>query len=139
MHLGLTQDEFGKSVGVTSQAVSLWINGKRSPSLKTLKVIETTYPNVSPLWLRNGTGNMLKPTILKANENEVPGDRSEYINETGEEGMGFTRFYTSERITGPDTLHEPPGEYEIYRMLLAEKEERIRLLEKLLSMYERGE
>lgn len=34
-----TQDEFGKAVGVTGQAVNHWVNGNKLPSIKNMRKI----------------------------------------------------------------------------------------------------
>lgn len=55
--LNLTLEEFGKSLGVTHTALSLWENGKRSISDPMINLICKTY-GVNEEWLREGTGEM---------------------------------------------------------------------------------
>lgn len=51
-----TLDEFGKSVGVSAQAVSQWLSGETKPSFKTLTKIASIYrANID--WIVNGDGD----------------------------------------------------------------------------------
>lgn len=51
-----TLEEFGKSVGVTAQAVSQWLSGETKPSLKTMMKIASYY-RVNLDWLAKGEGD----------------------------------------------------------------------------------
>jgi len=56
-HLGLTQVEFGRRIGIVQGHLTGIENGKKSVTSKTLKVICATY-SVSEEWLKNGKGEM---------------------------------------------------------------------------------
>ncbi len=59
--LGLTLEKFGEKLGVTKQTVSRIENGVNSLTDQMFKSICREF-NVNEEWLRNGTGEMLKPT-----------------------------------------------------------------------------
>ena len=59
--LGLTLEKFGEKLGVTKQTVSRIENGVNSITDQMFKSICREF-NVNEEWLRNGTGEMLKPT-----------------------------------------------------------------------------
>lgn len=55
---GLTQEEFGKKLGVTRSAISYLESGRSNLTDNMLFTICLTF-DVSKEWLKNGTGNML--------------------------------------------------------------------------------
>ncbi len=55
--LGLTQEEFGKKIGLTRSAISYLESGRSKLTEKTLFLICVTF-NVNKEWLKHGTGNM---------------------------------------------------------------------------------
>lgn len=64
--LGLSQDKFGESLGVTRTAVCAWENGRRGISEQTVISICREF-NVNRAWLVEGVGDMftnLPETIL---------------------------------------------------------------------------
>lgn len=64
--LGLSQDKFGESLGVTRTAVCAWENGRRGVSEQTIISICREF-NVNRAWLTDGIGEMftnLPETIL---------------------------------------------------------------------------
>lgn len=64
--LGLSQDKFGESLGVTRTAVCAWENGRRGVSEQTVISICREF-NVNRAWLVEGVGDMftnLPETIL---------------------------------------------------------------------------
>lgn len=60
--LGLSQAEFGKSLGISDAAVSKIESGVNNPSESTLKLICTTY-HVYYLWLTTGQGPMFEDDV----------------------------------------------------------------------------
>ena len=57
--LDLTQESFGKKIGLTRVSVSQWVTNKSDPDPKTLIKILRTFPSVNANWLLQGHGNML--------------------------------------------------------------------------------
>lgn len=57
MVLGITQEEFGKKIGLTRSAISYLESGRSKLTEKTLFLICITF-DVSKEWLKFGTGNM---------------------------------------------------------------------------------
>lgn len=57
LELNMTQEEFGKKIGVTRSAISYLESGRSKLTEKMLFLICITF-NVSKEWLKNGTGNM---------------------------------------------------------------------------------
>lgn len=55
--LGLSQEDFGKRIGITRSSVSLLESGKNKPSDQTVLLICKVF-DVSEVWLRTGTGEM---------------------------------------------------------------------------------
>lgn len=55
----LTQDEFGKKIGISNTAVSKIEKGENSVSEQNIISICREF-NINEQWLRNGTGNMLE-------------------------------------------------------------------------------
>lgn len=59
-YLGLSQEAFGETVGVTKAAISRIESGVNSLSDRMILSIVTRH-NVSEDWLRTGNGNMFNP------------------------------------------------------------------------------
>ena len=55
--LNLSQELFGKKIGITKSSVSLLESGKNSPSEQTVKLICREF-NVNKEWLETGKGEM---------------------------------------------------------------------------------
>ncbi|MEO2082925.1 MAG: S24 family peptidase [Desulfurobacteriaceae bacterium] len=58
--LGLSQEEFGKKLGVTLRTIARYERGETNIPDRTLRQIEQTF-NVNPEWLRHGKGEMFRP------------------------------------------------------------------------------
>jgi transcriptional regulator with XRE-family HTH domain len=58
--LGLSQEEFGKKLGVTLRTIARYERGETIVPDRTLRQIEQTF-SVNPEWLRHGRGEMFKP------------------------------------------------------------------------------
>jgi len=56
-HLGMTQAEFGRRIGIVQGHLTGLESGKKRVTPKTLRVICSTY-GVSEKWLEDGTGDM---------------------------------------------------------------------------------
>lgn len=61
--LGLTHEEFAKSIGMKKTTFSNKIQGIRSIDADMLVVILTTYPDLSADWLLTGHGKMEKASF----------------------------------------------------------------------------
>ena len=57
LELNMTQEEFGKKIGVTRSAISYLESGRSKLTEKMLFLICITF-NVSKEWLKSGTGSM---------------------------------------------------------------------------------
>ncbi|MCB7321292.1 helix-turn-helix domain-containing protein [Lacrimispora sp. 210928-DFI.3.58] len=55
--LELSQEEFGKRIGITKSSVSKLETGENSPSEQTIKLICSEF-NINEMWLRAGKGEM---------------------------------------------------------------------------------
>ena len=56
-NLKMTQEAFGKSIGIASNTITSYENGSRTPSDQTILSICREY-NVNENWLRSGEGEM---------------------------------------------------------------------------------
>ena len=74
--LGLSQEEFGKSLELTRNYISLIENEQRNMSSQSIKVMCSMY-NVNEEWLRTGSGEMFKS---RTKEQEI----GAFFNETME-------------------------------------------------------
>ena len=59
-YLGLSQDEFAKSLGISGAAVSKIESGINNPADNTLRLISAIY-HINYIWLTEGRGPMLLP------------------------------------------------------------------------------
>lgn len=57
---GLSQDAFGKRIGVTASAISRWESGEREIPGSILLLVCRVF-GVSETWLRTGAGEMFRP------------------------------------------------------------------------------
>lgn len=57
--LGLTQEEFGKRIGVKRNTIACYESGSRTPTVQSLISICREF-NVREEWLRNGTGEIFE-------------------------------------------------------------------------------
>jgi transcriptional regulator with XRE-family HTH domain len=69
-HLGKSQDEFGKDLGLTRNYISLIENGQRNLSDQSIKVLCSLY-DVNEKWLRTGNGEMFIPKTKNEQINEM--------------------------------------------------------------------
>lgn len=61
-HLNLSQNEFAKTVGISSPLISQMLNKNSNFGIDTLKKIIDKYPLFNTEWLIKGEGNMLHPS-----------------------------------------------------------------------------
>lgn len=69
LNLGLSQEDFGKKIGLTRSAVSKLETNSRGVTKQTIKTISREF-NVNENWLKTGEGNMfieLSKSELAAN------------------------------------------------------------------------
>jgi plasmid maintenance system antidote protein VapI len=69
---GLTSSRFADKIGVQRPALSHVLNGRNKVSLEMVTKILTAYPEISPDWLIQGEGEMLREHALIANEEGEP-------------------------------------------------------------------
>jgi len=66
--IGMTQFEFGQSIGLKKTTFSNKIQGVRTLDTATIVTILGTYPNLSAEWLLMGRGKMERPNIEQKEE-----------------------------------------------------------------------
>ncbi len=76
-HLGIGQDKFEKSVGLSRGFVNKLGD---NTTLKTIDKISSVYPNLNINWLKNGVGTMLKTEGLITEARKI--ESSEYATTT---------------------------------------------------------
>ena len=59
LKLNLSLAQMGKDLNISASAISLYENGKRNLTDRTIADLERLY-NVNPVWLRTGEGQMFK-------------------------------------------------------------------------------
>ena len=64
-HLNISQDAFGRRIGISGASVSRLESGENEPSPQTIVFICKEY-DVSEDWLRNGRGEMFKASSSEA-------------------------------------------------------------------------
>lgn len=69
---GLNNNVFGQKIGVSQPAISKITSGESKPSFGVLEKIMESFPNLNPMWLLKGKGEM----FLDENGNVVVDDRS---------------------------------------------------------------
>jgi len=77
--LGLTQDKFAKTVGVSTGYISKVVNGNSKPSIEILMGISNSYRNIDERWLLTGEGEMYRqPVQQEKNQQGVAEQAGEY-------------------------------------------------------------
>lgn len=101
--LGLSQDAFGKKLGVTRSAVNKIENGKSKLTEQTIKLICNEF-NVDPFWLETGKGDMftaIPETIIDELVDEFNLDENDkiiiqsYLEATDEQQKVIKEFLLS--------------------------------------------
>lgn len=80
-YLDLTQKEFGERIGIKGNTIANYELGRNEPIDAVISLICREF-NVSEEWLRNGTGEMFKPSpssALDALATEFNLDHSSYV------------------------------------------------------------
>lgn len=92
--LGLTQDEFGRKIGVARNTVANYETGFRTPKLQTLISISREF-NIDVDWLETGRGDM----FLTVPEDAIDDFAVEFgLTETAKEFISeFVKFSPSEQ------------------------------------------
>ena len=91
----LSQDEFGKKIGITKSSVSLLESGKNNPSDQTIKLLCSEF-GVNEDWLRTGAGgeeNMYIPEDMMFLKN---------AGKLAKEKNKFKQFYLNILMQLPD-------------------------------------
>lgn len=81
--LEISQNKFGRKVGVSSTVISHWVNCRNSPNAEKLKEIGQIFPQFSLDWLIMG-----KEPILRENANQV-NEQSELYQTTHKEVLSL--------------------------------------------------
>ena len=70
MHLGVTQNEFGRRVGVSSTVISHWVTERNEPTVSKLVEMLNVFPEFSTNWLVRGIEPMLEKETEKNHSQE---------------------------------------------------------------------
>lgn len=76
-HLGISKNEFGKNIGVSSSLISQITTKKNNFRADIIQKISLAYPQLNIYWLLNGIGEM-----LISNHNYEPQDYPQLSNQT---------------------------------------------------------
>jgi len=66
----ITQESFGRPLGVGKSSVGQWVNGKTEPSAAKKIQILKEYPDLNPRWFLFGQGNMTNDVAIKPDEDD---------------------------------------------------------------------
>lgn len=66
----ITQEAFGKPLGVGKSSVGQWVNGLTEPSAAKKILILQEYPDINPRWFLFGTGSMTGEIEYQSDEDE---------------------------------------------------------------------
>ena len=84
--IGMAEGEFEKKTGLSNGAISGWGDGLTT---KTLQKITTNYPELNPIWLLHGHGEMLVQGSLKQS--------TTISNQVNEADIELTKTYKLKR------------------------------------------
>jgi len=68
MHLGITQNEFGRRVGVSSTVISHWVTERNEPTVSKVVEMLNAFPEFSTNWVLRGIEPMFEKEIAKNQE-----------------------------------------------------------------------
>ena len=74
MYLGMSQNEFGREIGVSGTVVSHWVNERNEPTVGKVIEMLNTFPAFSTNWLVRGLGPMLEADLKKEQNKDVYND-----------------------------------------------------------------
>jgi len=63
IHLGISQNEFGRKIGVSGTVISHWVTERNEPMISKIVEILNEFPEFSTVWLVQGKGPMLEAEI----------------------------------------------------------------------------
>lgn len=116
-HFNLTQDEFGKRIGITRSSISGLESGRRDPSEQTISFICKEF-GVNKSWLMNGgsDNNMLKMTpnervrVVREDLNLTVRD---FAKKLGVQGSAISLIENDKRALSNQMIHSICCEYNI--------------------------
>ncbi len=71
MHLGMSQNEFGREIGVSGTVISHWVNERNEPTVSKVIEMLNTFPDFSTNWLVRGIGPMLETDLKKDQTKDI--------------------------------------------------------------------
>ena len=67
-HEGLSPSTFADSIGVQRPSMSHILSGRNKPSIDIVQKLILTFPQYNPIWLINGTGDMLQLDLFASED-----------------------------------------------------------------------
>lgn len=120
---GISERKFCREIGVSNG----FLGNLGDTGVSKLYKILDTYPEIDPLWLFLGTGEMLKKDVQNATQKIINGDANNVqVGHVNESSINYNSTNT-DYIKQIDILQK---EIELLKSNLADKEKIIKLLEK---------
>lgn len=81
--LGINDNQFAKSIGITQSVIASMFSRNTEPSSKVVVSILNAYANLSAEWLMRGEGSMIKDENNISRHEDVGREMTFYIDEDG--------------------------------------------------------
>lgn len=79
MHLGISQNEFGRQIGVSGTVISHWVTERNEPIASKIIEMLNVFPEFSINWLMRGVGPMFQTEIENSKEKQNEKDKDHEI------------------------------------------------------------
>lgn len=91
--LNCTPTQFANAIGVQRATLQHILNGRNEPSIKIIKAVHDSFPNVELEWLLYGKGNTFGEVAPQKQENQdyplFPGMENTFFQPQGKDNSGF--------------------------------------------------
>lgn len=81
--LGINDNQFAKSIGITQSVIASMFSRNTEPSSKVVVSILNAYANLSAEWLMRGEGSMIKNENNITKHDDMSREMTFYIDEDG--------------------------------------------------------